>query len=220
MRHEILDPDAGPEEVCARFDVSRESCARLGLYVDELNRWQKRINLVGPGTLSRVWVRHVADGLQLLPLLQEGGYAQLVDLGSGGGVPGLVVALALHEGSDLHVVLVESNAKKAAFLRHVVREAGICATILNTRIEHLDVDALGCGAQTAVTARALAPLPKLLELAGPMLERGATGLFLKGQDVDGELTEVTRYWKLRVRSYPSVTDPGGVILKVEEIRRA
>ncbi len=220
MPREILDPDAGPEEVCARFDVSRESCARLSLYVEELRRWQKRINLVGPGTLSRVWVRHVADGLQLLPLLEEGGYAQLVDLGSGSGVPGLVVALALHGHSDLHAVLVESNAKKAAFLRHVVREAGICATILNTRIEHLDMDALGCGPRTVVTARALAPLPRLLELAGPMLERGATGLFLKGQDVDGELTEATRYWKLRVRSYPSITDPGGMILKVEEIRRA
>ena len=220
MHHEILDPDAGPEEVCARFDVSRESCARLSLYVEELKRWQKRINLVGPGTLSRAWVRHVADGLQLLPFLREGGYAQLFDLGSGGGVPGLVVALALYGHSDTHVLLVESNAKKAAFLRHVVREAGICATILNTRIEHLDMDALDCGPRTAVTARALAPLPGLLRLAGPMLERGATGLFLKGQDVDEELTEATRYWKLRVRSYPSVTDPGGVILKVEEIRRA
>ena len=220
MRRKILDPDAGREEVCLQFNVSRESFARLSFYVEELKRWQKRINLVGPGTLSRVWVRHVADGLQLLPLLREGGYSQLVDLGSGGGVPGLVVALALHGYSDPHVLLVESNAKKAAFLRHVVREAGICATILNTRIEHLDMDALGCGPQTAVTARALAPLPKLLELAGPMLKRGATGFFLKGQDVDEELTEATRYWKLRVRSYPSVTDPEGVILKVEEIRRA
>ncbi len=220
MPHEILDPGAGAEEVCGRFNVSRESCKRLSLYVKELERWQKRINLIGPATLSQVWVRHVADGLQLLPHLEEGGFTQLVDLGSGGGMPGLVVALALHGHGDMRVVLVESNAKKAAFLRHVVREAGICATILNTRIEHLDLDALGCGKWTAVTARALAPLPKLLDLAAPMLLRGASGLFLKGQDVDEELTEATRYWKLRVRSCPSVTDPGGVILKVEEIRRA
>ena len=219
MRNEILAPDAGPEAVCARFDVSRESCARLSFYVQELKRWQKRINLVGPGTLSHVWVRHVADGLQLLPLLREDGYAQLVDLGSGGGVPGLVVALALGGEFAPRVVLVESNAKKAAFLRHVVRETGICATIVNRRIEHLDVDSLDCGPRTVVTARALAPLPRLLRLAEPMLGCGATGLFLKGQDVDEELTEATRYWKLRVRSYPSATDPGGIILKVEEIKR-
>ncbi len=220
MPHELLDPDAEPEEICARFDVSRESCARLSLYVDELTHWQKRINLIGPGTLPQIWVRHVADGLQLLPLLEGGGYAQLVDLGSGGGVPGLVVALALHGHTDMEVVLVESNAKKAAFLRHVVRKTGICATILNTRIEHLDVDSLSCDMRTAVSARALAPLPKLLDMAAPLLQRGATGFFLKGQDVDEELTQATRYWRLRTQSYPSVTDPGGVILKVEEIGRA
>ena len=214
----ILGPTAGEEEVCERFGVSRESRKRLGIYVRELERWNRRINLVGPKTIGQVWTRHVADALQLIPLLPEGTRG-IVDLGSGGGVPGLVLALALAGERDIHMTLVESNAKKAAFLRQVAQKAGVRVNIINQRIEHLDPADLGAGPDMAVTARALAPLPELLELSWPLLRAGAVGIFLKGQDVERELTEATRYWKIKAKKVPSITDEKAEILIVEEARR-
>ena len=216
MRDGRLKADASREEVCGFFDVSRESCRRLQIYADELGRWQKRINLVGPATLKHLWVRHIADGLQLARLLPQQS-RQVIDLGSGSGVPGLVLALGMER--DIHIVLVESNAKKAAFLRNVAQKAGVRVRIENRRIEELDVAALGCDVHTTVTARALAPLPKLLDLAFPMLEKGAQGLFFKGQDVGKELTEATKYWNIRHDVLPSVTDESGAILRIREIER-
>ncbi len=217
MGNEIIAADAGPEEICARFDVSRESCARLEAYVEHLRHWQRRMNLVGAKTLPHVWARHVADALQLLPLLPRG-LRHIVDLGSGAGIPGMVLAMVL--GGDVEVVLVESNVKKAAFLRYVAQEAAARVTIRNERIEAVDVAAPVPAGAELITARALAPLPRLLDLAWPWLERGATGLFLKGQDVESELTEATRYWKMQVELIPSLTDEKGVILKVKEVERA
>ncbi len=216
MRDGRLGADAGREEVCAFFGVSRESCRRLQVFADELERWQKRINLVGPATLKHLWVRHIADGLQLVRHLPQQ-TRQVIDLGSGSGVPGLVLALGM--AGEIHMVLVESNAKKAAFARNVAQKAGIRVRIENRRIEELDMAALGCDAHTVVTARALAPLPKLLDLAFPMLEKGAQGLFLKGQDVGKELTEATKYWKIRHEVLPSVTDESGAIVRIREIER-
>jgi 16S rRNA (guanine527-N7)-methyltransferase len=198
----------------ARFDVSRESAARLEAFVDLLVKWQQRINLIGPATLDDIWRRHIADALQLLPLIRPD-VTRILDLGSGGGIPGLVIAIAL-ERRPLTVHLVESTGKKAAFLRQAVQLTSAPVLVHNCRIEDLARSGQP-GNVHLVTARALAPLPKLLDLAAPWLEAGAYGLFHKGRDVDSELTESAKSWRLTFARHPSVIDPGGCILEVKEI---
>jgi 16S rRNA (guanine527-N7)-methyltransferase len=198
----------------AGFDVSRESAARLGAFVDLLVKWQQRINLIGPATVDDIWQRHIADALQLLPLIRPD-VTRILDLGSGGGIPGLVLAIAL-ERRPLTVHLVESTGKKAAFLRQAVQIIGAPAVVHDGRIEDL-ARAGQPGHVDLVTARALAPLPKLLDLAAPWLQTGAYGLFHKGQDVDSELTESAKSWRITCARHPSVVDPGGCILEVKEI---
>jgi 16S rRNA (guanine527-N7)-methyltransferase len=210
----LIPRDASPEAICARFDVSRESLAALEAYAALLLKWQARINLIGPATAGDFWHRHIADGLQLLPTLdREPGPKTIVDLGSGGGVPGLVVAIAR---PDWNVHLVESNNKKAAFLLEASRVAGCKISIHGGRIEALDVKAMGL--VDWVTARALAPLPQLLELAFPLLKTGR-GLFHKGQDVDVELTAATKCWSMELQRYPSLIDVQSSILEISEVRR-
>ena len=217
MSEFLLSANAGPDEVCAHFGVDAAACARLRTYVQALEKWNAHINLVAPSTLAQAWVRHVADGLQLLPLLREEGVRQVIDLGSGGGVPGLVLALA---EPTLDVHLVESTARKCAFLRQVAQASGIDVNIHQARIESLDPRALGVNASTAITARALAPLPRLLALASPFLRQGAVGLFPKGRTLDRELQEArAEGWRIDSQAIPSITDAEGMILKVREVRR-
>ena len=212
----MLSSDSDADAVCRHFDVSRESCARLHCYVSELKKWQRRINLVGPGTLDRVWTRHVADGLQVVPHLPRDADC-LVDFGSGSGVPGLVVAAVVNSG---RVVLVESSSKKAAFLRHVARTCGIRAEVTQARVEALDPATVCTGAKRIVLlARALAPLTRLLALAAPWFAMGAEALWHKGQDFDKELKEATRYWDLDVDILPSEIEGGGVLLHVRSAKR-
>lgn len=193
--------------------VSRESRLRLESYVDVLLAWQQRINLIGPTTVANVWTRHILDGLQLLPLIPAG-CRRIADLGSGAGIPGLVVSLA----ADIETHLYESNNKKCAFLREAIRRTGAKAHVHCLRIE--DVSAGGMpGGIDCMTSRALAPLLKLLEYAEPFLMRGTTALFHKGRDVDLELTEATKYWKFEFIKHPSVCDSQGVILEMREVRR-
>lgn len=201
------------DEVLKRFDVSRESATRLEAYADLLASWQARINLIGPSTRDDIWTRHIADALQLLPLLPQN-TTVLADLGSGAGIPGLILAIA----RPLEAHLFESNLKKGAFLREAARRTGARAQVHNLRIEAAGPLAAQLKAQ-AVTARALAPLPKLLDYAAPFLENGATGYFHKGQDVDVELTDATKSWKMQVEKYPSMTDSRGMILVVKEAHR-
>jgi 16S rRNA (guanine527-N7)-methyltransferase len=200
-------------DILEQFHVSRESRSRLENYVNLLLQWQSRINLIGPSTRDDIWTRHIADALQLLALLPDH-LQRLADLGSGAGIPGLVLAIV----RPLEVHLFESNHKKAAFLREAARQTGARAQIHTLRIE-----AARPLAQTmrveAVTARALAPLPKLLDFAAPFLENGAIGYFHKGQDVDAELTDATKSWKMKVESHLSITDSRGVILVVKEAQR-
>ena len=210
--------DSGASHL-ARFDVSRESRARLAAFVDLLVRWQQHINLIGPATVDDIWQRHIADGLQLLPLIRPD-VRQILDLGSGGGIPGLVIAIALMERRPVSVHLVESTGKKAAFLRQAVLLTGAPATVHQGRIEALATAERGAERierVDLVTARALAPLPKLLVLAAPWLRAGAYGLFHKGRDVDSELTESVKSWRIAYVKHPSVVDPGGCILEVREI---
>ncbi|HMT13380.1 MAG TPA: 16S rRNA (guanine(527)-N(7))-methyltransferase RsmG [Aestuariivirga sp.] len=199
-----------PDALIRQFDVSRESRVRLECYVALLLEWQARINLIGPSTVEAVWQRHVADGLQLVALLPRGTRV-IADLGSGGGIPGLILAAA----TEAHVHLYESNGKKVAFLREALRRMGAKGTVHQRRIEDL-AQAEGLPQATVVTARALAHLPLLLGYAAPFLTGGALGLFHKGQDVDAELTEATKSWKIKTRKHPSCTDSQAVILEVEE----
>ena len=194
--------------------VSRETEDRLVAIAALLEKWQRTINLVAPNSLPKLWTRHIADSLQLVPLAGET-VRRWVDLGSGGGFPGLVVAAVLAERPDADVTLIESDSRKAAFLREAARIAELPATILPARIEQ--VASKIAQWVEIVSARALAPLPKLLELAFPFLENGARGLFLKGQDVDSELTDSSKSWRIDASIIESLTDPGGRILVVDRV---
>ncbi len=202
-----------PELLFDRFNVSRESRQKIEAYVKLLLQWQQRINLIGPATVDSVWERHICDALQLLPLLPPDTRV-IAELGSGAGIPGLVVAMAC--GLEAH--LYESNGKKAAFLREAARQSGTRAVVHNVRLETLrnerDLPQVQC-----VVARALAPLPLLLHYAEPFLSRGSMGLFHKGQDVDAELTEATKYWRMVVGKHASQCDSRGVILEIQEANR-
>jgi len=201
-----------PGALVERYSVSRESQTRIETYVDLLVKWQERINLIGPSTVDDIWSRHVGDALQLIPLLPPG-TAPIADLGSGAGIPGLILALS----TGRLVRLYESNGKKAAFLREAIRRTAAPAEVHHMRIE--TIDGAVSPAADVVTARAFAPLPRLFSLAEPFFLHGAIGLFHKGQDVDAELTEATKYWKLQFVKHPSVVDSKGVILEVTEAQR-
>ena len=195
--------------------VSRETELRLDRFIDLLGQWQSKTNLVAPSTLPHLWIRHIADSLQLLDLAPT---AKIwVDLGSGGGFPGVVLACALAETPGATIHLVERNAKKAAFLREAIRVTA------SPGIVHLaDIGDIGdrLGARIdCVTARALAPLHQLIAFAEPLTKKGAKALFLKGQDVDVELTEATKYWTISPRLYSSRTGGGGWIVELDQIDR-
>ncbi|MDH7798003.1 MULTISPECIES: 16S rRNA (guanine(527)-N(7))-methyltransferase RsmG [unclassified Beijerinckia] len=192
------------------LDVSRETLARLELYEDRLRKWQKVKNLVAPSTLDQIWTRHFADSQQILA--HGGGAKTWVDLGSGGGFPGLVIAICL-AGTDARVHLVESDHRKCAFLRDVARETQAPAVVHNLRIEDCYA---AVGRVDMVTARALAPLWKLLDLAAPFIEDGAKCLFLKGQDVESELTEATISSSLEVSLIKSQIDPQARLVAVRK----
>ena len=204
----------GPADaVLDRFNVSRESRSKIELYVKLLLNWQQRINLIGPATVDAVWERHVCDSLQLLPLLPEN-TRSIAELGSGAGIPGLILAMAA--GLEAH--LYESNGKKAAFLREAARQTGTSARVHNVRLETLQAQK-NLPVVQCVVARALAPLPLLLDYAEPFISRGAIGLFHKGQDVDAELTQATKYWKMASIKHASQCDSRGVILEIREATR-
>jgi 16S rRNA (guanine527-N7)-methyltransferase len=196
--------------------VSRETLERLHRFVALLLTWQQRINLIAPSTIPELWTRHVADSLQLLALAPEA--RTWVDLGSGGGFPGLVLACALAERPGAVIHLVESNAKKAAFLHEARRLTDVPAVVHAERIEQF-VRAFSTPAD-ALTARALAPLNRLLDQGFLLLARtGTVGLFPKGQDVERELGEARRNWDINVNIVPSRTDPAGRIVVVRELAR-
>ncbi len=205
-------PDRVRQEL-ERLNVSRESLAGLETYVTTLEAWQRRINLIGPSTVENIWFRHVLDGVQLLSYFPPEP-ARVADLGSGAGIPGLVLSLAGGHIADLY----ESNSKKVAFLDEIIRKTGCPARTHNVRIETLVETPLTSPADWVVS-RALAPLPKLLDYAAPFLAAGVRALFHKGQDVDAELTEATKYWKIRYHKHPSLTDSKSVILEIEEAVR-
>ena len=197
-----------PEAFAARFDVSRETLASLSTYVAILEKWQHRINLVSPASLSDIWHRHILDSAQLLlhmPVVPVHQRCKILDIGSGAGFPGLVLAI-LGAGD---VQLVESDQRKAVFLQTVIRELGLSVRVSSQRIETLPA----CQPDI-ITARALAALPKLMTLIAPQLHNGLTCLFLKGASVEEELTNFETYSTMLPHLYPSVTNDDGVIVKL------
>ena len=195
--------------------VSRETEARLDRYVDLLREWQAKTNLVAPSTLPNLWTRHISDSLQLLALAPSA--KTWADLGSGGGFPGIVLACALAETASAVVHLIERNAKKAAFLREALRVTGAPGIVHLADIGDI-VDRI-TGPVDCVTARAVAPLHQLIGFAEPLVRVGAKALFLKGQDVEAELTEATKYWNIDPQLHASRTGGQGWIVELERIER-
>jgi len=215
MSRTAPDLAADRTRALALVPVSRETSARLDRFVALLLQWQQRTNLIGAATVPQLWTRHIADSLQLLALAPEA--RVWVDLGSGGGFPGAVIACALTQERGAAVHLVESNTKKAAFLREVVRAIGLPAIVHAERIEHFSVPA---GTHVdVVTARALAPLNVLFGYVAPLLKTGAQALLPKGQDVEAELTEAAKYWSIQTELVPSKTSPHGRIVVVRRLAR-
>jgi 16S rRNA (guanine527-N7)-methyltransferase len=198
----------------ALFPVSRETENRLDRFVETLLLWQSKLNLVAPSTLPELWTRHIADSLQLLPLAPKA--LTWVDFGSGGGFPGLVIACALADSPGVKVHLIESNGKKAAFLREAVRAAGAPAVVHQERVE--DFGESCAEPVQVVTARALAPLKTLCDQAFPLVARGAVAVFPKGQDVDAELTDAAKYWRVEAAKVPSKTSPEGSIVVIHGLK--
>ena len=202
-----------PEELLKPYGVSRESLAQLETYVSLLLTWQQRINLIGPSTVDTVWSRHILDAVQLIPLLPKNTKV-IADLGSGAGIPGLI--LAISGGYEVH--LYESNGKKAAFLAEAIRQTGANAHVHQIRLEQLAMTAALPKADVIV-ARALAPLDQLLRYSEPFFKWGARAYFHKGQDLEAELTSATKYWRIKLDMHPSHSDSRGVIVEVKEAVR-
>lgn len=188
--------------------VSRETQERLQAFVALLEKWNPRINLVSSGDMVHVWERHVRDSLQIAPLVE--GASAFIDLGSGGGFPGVITAIA----TNVSGTLIEADQRKAAFLREAARVTQAPVSVVAERIEQAKVEPAA-----VVTARALAALPKLLEWTAPFLAKGGKAVFLKGQQAEDELTEARRNWHMDVCIHPSVTSHDGVILEVSNLER-
>lgn len=216
-------PPLSPEAFAEIIDVSRETLDRLRRYADLLAKWQRAVSLVGRATLADPWRRHFLDSAQLLRFLGPWPDRPLVllDAGSGAGFPGLVLAILGRDGKGagdaLDVHLVEANLRKAAFLQEVARATATRIRLHRTRIETLEPFPVD-----VVTARAFAPLPRFLELVSGFLlpPIAARALLLKGRTAEEELTAARKQWTMRVESAPSISDPAGVVLKLENVIRA
>ena len=203
-----------PAEFAELAGVPRETLAHLVVYKDLLENTQARLNLVGPSTLPEAWNRHFFDSAQLLPLIPKTA-RRVVDLGSGAGFPGLVLAI-LEPRLEVH--LIEGNRHKAGFLAEVARRTGAArrVTIHATRIAHATPKL--AGSADVVSARALAELEELLGLAAPLLQpEGGIALFPKGAMAEAELTRAAKKWKMRAERVPSRSDPSGTILRISNL---
>ena len=202
----------GAESFAKAAKATPGQIADLEQFRDLLTEWNSVMNLVGPATLPDFWNRHAWDSAQLLRLAPEA--LTWVDLGAGAGFPGLVLAILQKDRPGFHIHLVESMAKRCRFLTEVVSALDLPATVVNERAENLSL------VVDIVTARACAPLHRLLGYARPYLSAGAQGLFLKGQDVVADMTEAARYWEYEADVVPSLSDPGGRIVRVKRLGRA
>ncbi|MDF1854955.1 16S rRNA (guanine(527)-N(7))-methyltransferase RsmG [Pseudooceanicola sp.] len=196
----------------ADLNVSRETIERLEAYVQILTKWNSSINLVSPATLNEVWSRHIVDSAQIFSLAPWA--SKWADLGSGGGFPGLVIAILLGESNDGSMILVESDQRKSAFLRTALRETNTKAQVVAERIEEtapLQADIL--------TARALAPLTRLLTFTERHQRPGGVSIFPKGQSWRAEIEAAQAHWRFHYDAVPSKTNPDSVVLKVGDVAR-
>lgn len=214
MRGSRPAPIRNAEDFAAAFSVSRETVARLEVYAALLRRWQKAVNLVAPNTLDDIWQRHFADSAQLAALAPEA--RTWVDLGTGAGFPGLVIAVLLANQNGVMVHLVESNARKCAFLAEVARATGAPVDIHAARIESLESDSR-VAAPDIVTARALTSLERLLDYAHPFFGPGTRALFLKGRSAEEEVEQARRRWSFDAELIPSRTDRDGRIVALSHV---
>jgi len=205
----------GPEAFAKAFDVSRETIHRLERYEELLSEWQSWTNLIAKSTLPDVWTRHFADSAQLTLLAPK---ARLwLDLGSGAGFPGLVVAILKADDPDFKMHLIESNQRKCRFLAEVAAAIDAPVEIHPVRIEHFPRNSLSEAPQI-VSARALAPLPKLLGLAAPLFDAETRGLFMKGRDASREIDEAKKDWRFEVKTHPSLTSKESSVVDVTGLR--
>ena len=194
--------------------VSRETGERLKAFVALLEKWQPAENLISAKTLPEIWRRHVADSAQLLPMFPE--TRTWLDMGTGAGFPGMVVAIFGVERAGTEVLLIESNRRKCAFLRTAIRETGAPATVHEGRME----DVLpGIARPERVIARAVAPLARLLELAEPLMGQGVPAAFHKGQDFQSEIDAASQTFAFDLVRHDSKVGEGGVILEISALRR-
>lgn len=204
-----------PEDFSKLTGVSRETLARLERYTALLATWQAKINLVSTASLQDIWRRHILDAAQLVALI-PGSHRRLVDIGSGAGLPGLILAILGFED----VMLIESDGRKCAFLKEAARVTGTAVKIHHGRAETAPRDIPAA----VITARALAPLTKLLAFAYPLVDSEANSntafIFLKGKTVEQELTAAQKSWTIRIERFPSITDPSGTALRITEVARA
>jgi 16S rRNA (guanine527-N7)-methyltransferase len=201
-----------PAEFQSLTGASPSAMADLETFAVRLAEANAVMNLVGPDTLPDIWNRHYWDSAQLLALAP--GAKTWADLGAGAGFPGVVLAILLKDTPDAHVWLIDSLGKRCRFLQAVVEELGLPATVVNGRAEDQRI------AVDVVTARAVAPMEKLLGYAQPYLQRGARGLFLKGEKAEAEVAEARRLWQFETDLSVSRSDPRGRIVSVRSLRRA
>jgi 16S rRNA (guanine527-N7)-methyltransferase len=208
-------PISGPEDFAQAFNVSRETIDQLKIYAALLAQWQPRINLVANTTLPEIWHRHMADSAQLVALAPEKPGTWL-DLGSGAGFPGLVIAIMLARDST-RVTLVESDRRKCAFLAEVVRQTGTPVEIHTARIEQMATQTM-LPPVDVVSARALAPLVRLISLSLPFFRDDTVGVFPKGRGAESEIEEARTAWAFDVETIPSLTDEAARIVLVRRPR--
>lgn len=189
--------------------VSRETIEKLEIYISLLQQWNKKINLVSQQGMDQVWKRHVYDSFQLIRYL-DSSVKSIADLGSGGGFPGLILALS----TDIPVILIESDMRKTIFLREVLRQTKTQATVLCQRIENVNAISVD-----VVTARALTSLTQLLEFSKNILNKNGYCLFLKGRSVNLEIEEAQKNWKINYKTFSSQTNADGVIVKINQFER-
>lgn len=201
-------PEAIFELLNKHVKVSRETCERLTLYYDLLVKWQSKVNLVGPDTIADAWKRHFLDSLQLAYFI-ENRDGIIVDIGTGAGFPGLVLAIA---GYDVH--LIESDTKKVSFLKEVARITHTNVAIHHNRVENISIDNV-----SVIVSRACAPLEKLFSYSEKFVSHGTICLFHKGKNYSKDIEDANSHWQFDVAALPSVTDVEGVILKVENLRK-
>jgi 16S rRNA (guanine527-N7)-methyltransferase len=204
-------PDFGLDDFARAQNVSRETLALLESFVALLADWNQRHNLVSAKSLEDVWHRHVWDSAQLIRFVPDTA-TSLVDLGSGAGFPGIILATMLRDGPRFRAVLYESTAKKCRFLEEAAARLGLNVEVRNARMEEAKREPFDL-----TTARACAPLTKLLGYARPFQGPNSVCLFLKGQSVESELTEARTSWRMKLERHASLTDPSGVILEIRDL---